>query len=361
MSFGQAMARAGFGPGFFTEGPVKRVRDLTSAIGRHAAKTIAVAVVAAPLAAAPGTARADGITPTPINEVTRYDPGVIPPPDATPCTRRVKLTYKRNGAGSDIDEWYFLIEPCQTDHGDYPSATGPRAILILFTGGSGFAGVAAGEPSSTNFVVRQRYAFAAAVPAIVAVIDAASDFQSNSPGKACSTGSGLRGCRFSEDHMIDVANVIQDLRATARFPANLPVWLVGTSRGAISAVAAADLLDPAYGPDGLVLSSPVINDRQPNEDVLDADLGSITVPVEIVSHRSDECVASDPDGRRDNPDGLDALIDGLTGASRLQTKFFNGGYPAVGDTCGSLSPHGFFGVEEEVTKKIADFIVGLSE
>lgn len=303
----------------------------------------------------PALSSADGTTPTP--SVTHDEFDIVTAPGSAPCTRRVRLTYQRNGVGTGISQWYFLIEPCPTDHTQYPSVANPRAILVLFTGGSGFAGIASGEPRSVNFVVRQRYAFAAAVPAIVAVIDAASDFQSNSPGKSCSTGSGLRGCRYSEDHMIDVANVIQDLRETSRFPSNLPVWLIGTSRGTISAVAAATLLDPDFGPNGLVLTSTVISDPDPNEDVLDANLGLVTVPVQIIAHRQDECSVSDPDGHPAwNPLGLSALSGGLTASVKVKTKLFSGGYRAIGENCGPLSPHGFFGLEYDVTKSIAKFI-----
>lgn len=305
----------------------------------------------------PAVSKADGITPTPSANVFRFETDVVTEPGSAPCRRRIKLSYQRNGAGANIDQWYFLIEPCPTDHTEYPSVGAPQAILILFTGGSGFAGIAAREPSSTNFVVRQRYAFTAAVPAIVAVVDAASDFQSNSPGKPCSTGPGLRGCRYSEDHMIDVANVIQDLRETMRFPSNLPVWLVGTSRGTISAIAAATLLHPSFGPNGLVLTSPVISDPDPNEDVLDANLDRVTVPVQIVAHRHDECSVSDPDGHPVwNPLGLRALSEGLMASVKVKTRVLRGGYPAVGENCGPLSPHGFFGLEKKVTKSIANFV-----
>ena len=303
------------------------------------------------------TAGANGLAPTPAANVTRMEPDVSASPGSGPCVRRVKLTYQRENSGLRVDQWYFLIEPCPTDHEEYPSAGNPRAIVVLFPGGDGYANIRNGEPSYVNFVVRERYAFAAVIPAIVAIIDAASDFQSTSPGKPCSTGAYLHGCRYSDDHMIDVANVIQDLRMTVRFPANLPVWLVGTSRGTLSVVAAAYRIRQRFGPNGIVLTSPVISDKDPKEDVLDANLDRIAVPVQILAHRRDECAVSDPGGRPDvNPLGLKALTRRLTGSPRVHAKLVEGGYPAIGNACGPLSPHGFFGLEEKVIKGIAHFV-----
>ena len=308
-----------------------------------------------------GVANADGITPTPLVGVTRAEFSTVTDPGDAPCVRRVRLQYQREGAGALVSQWYFLIEPCVagTDHDEYPEPVlaDAKAILILFSGGSGKNFIQNGEPRSTNYVVRERYAYAATGPFIVAVIDAASDFLANG-GVGC-PGPGLRGCRFTDNYMIDVANVIQDLRETARFPANLPVWLVGTSRGTNSAVAAADLLDPTYGPDGLVLTASLIEDPDPNEDAFDADLSSITVPVQIITHGEDECTRSSP--FRNAPD-YDAFINAFTASSKVKVEhLFRGGYPAIGQDCGPLSPHGFFGLEPKVAKKIVKFILKHSD
>src|SRR5262249_56113503 len=58
--------------------------------------------------------------------------------------------------------------------------------------------------------------------------------------------------RVSSDHARDVGALIAALRAAAP----VPVWLVGTSMGTISAVSVASQLDTG-GPDGIVLTSTV--------------------------------------------------------------------------------------------------------
>jgi len=324
-------------------------------------------------AAAP--AKADGIQPT---AYSQYEYGTVTDPGAAPCRRYVQLSYLRPQEVLQVSQYYFLIEPCETDHVEYPDATDPQAIVILFTGGNGVLNIpGGGEPRNTNFVVRNRYAFEAAGPFVVAVIDAATDFIDNAlafqkdckrlPPDPRPSGNGLRSCRFSDAHMIDVANVIQSVRFAQRDGgtpyADLPVWLVGTSRGPISVVAAGTRIDPAYGPDGLVLTAPVINDRDLYEDTLDADLESITVPVIVAVHEGDECSASDPDGHPTwNPGGIGTLVGRLTSSAKVKfMKPFSGGYPAVGEDCGPLAPHGFFGLDDKVIPKISQAIVDLSE
>jgi hypothetical protein len=96
-----------------------------------------------------------------------------------------------------------------------------------------------------NFLVRSREKFAA-YPLIVAVIDAPSDRNS---GDALSNAF-----RQSVEHVQDLGAVVAYLRKEF----NLPVWLVGTSRGTVSAVAGTIGLK-TNGPDGIVLSSSLVS------------------------------------------------------------------------------------------------------
>ena len=259
-----------------------------------------------------------------------------------PDTFLVTLCYQRGGVGAEITETYFLIVP---DPATTPAA--PVAVLVLLVGGNGRIGLGDGDIGllGTNFLLTQRFHFAAAGPFVTAVIDAASDFQSGAPGKPCSTGSGLRGCRLDADHMTDIANLMADLRA--EFP-GLPLWPVGTSRGTISAAGAAALLAP--GPDGIVLTSTLTDDPDPNEDVFDAPLADIAVPVQLIAHEDDACPRTPPG---DTP----ALAAALSGAPKVKAeKFFEGGATALSGPCDPLGPHGYFGIEPKVIAKIARFI-----
>ena len=78
--------------------------------------------------------------------------------------------------------------------------------------------------------------------------------------------------RVSSDHARDVATLIAALRAAAP----VPVWLVGTSMGTISAVSVASQLDTG-GPDGIVLTSTV-------QQALNAGVDRVRVPTLVVGN-----------------------------------------------------------------------------
>src|SRR5277367_4132531 len=119
------------------------------------------------------------------------------------------------------------------------------ASLILFPGSGGkLTGYGPAKPKDGNFLVRSRNLFVAQ-GFIVAVIDAPSD----QPG-------GMRDFRVSAEHRYDIASVIAYLRQAA----SVPVWLVGTSRGTLSAANGATL--ETGGPDGLVLTSSVTRESK---------------------------------------------------------------------------------------------------
>lgn len=314
----------------------------------------ALVFVAAALQVSPSASAHDGdlVSPTPTASVTVTDTDV----GGTPNETLVKLVYKREGMEPDVTQFYRLIEPVNTDHPDeLEPDLPPKAVVVLFNGGSGRVGFDDSNRrrglDSSNFVIRSRWAFAAAGPFVVAINDAARNFH-DEEGAQCSTdsGSGLRGCRLSTEHMIDVANLVQDLKA--RF--NLPVWLVGTSRGTISAASAAARLSNIYPAnyDGLILTATLTNDDDPHEDVFDDDarLELIDVPVLIASHEDDGCFVTPPGDRID-------LKAALVSAPKVKLKLFKKrGHGALSNDCNALAPHGFFGIEAKVINKIAAFI-----
>ena len=126
----------------------------------------------------------------------------------------------------------------------------PKAAVVLFAGGHGGLQISSGGSfkwGQGNFLVRSRQLFASN-GLMVAVVDAPSDRQ-NPPH--------LGGFRQKPEHVADIRAVIAWLKQQA----NIPVWLVGTSRGTQSAAFIATQLAPADGgPDGLVLSSTVLTD-----------------------------------------------------------------------------------------------------
>jgi len=223
-----------------------------------------------------------------------------------------------------------------------------RAAVILFTGGQGVANIPdRPDPAwarGGNFLVRSRELFRGH-GLYVAVVDAPSDRKGE---------GGLGSYRIAPGHAEDIAHAIADVRK--RSP-GVPVWLVGTSRGTISAANAAARLKAPRAADGLVLTSTLTAKapgRSPRpgtaETVHDLDLGAIRVPVLLVYHRDDACY-------RTPPQDVPGLQRKLTGAPRTAAIAIAGGDPPRSEPCEALAAHGFLGREAEAVKAIADWIL----
>ena len=208
----------------------------------------------------------------------------------------------------------------------------PVASVILFTGGTGRlalspSGIGSGK---TNFVVRNREGFAEH-GLLVAVVDTPSDHSAD-----------LGAFRASEEHAQDVKAVIAFLRQTA----SVPVWLIGTSRGTVSAGNAAARLTDG-GPDGLVLTSSLVGGHA--ESMRDVALDAIRVPTLVVHHKNDQCPASPYAGAQ-------AMLTRLRNVPKHEFLAFDGGDTPRSEPCEALSYHGYLGLDAEVVKAIADWI-----
>lgn len=206
------------------------------------------------------------------------------------------------------------------------------AVVVLLAGGNGFVRNPNDPRRFTNsFVIRSRDRFAAH-GFRVAMPDVPSDRRD----------VGLLRWRDSAAHRADLAAVLQWLRART----DLPIWLIGTSRGSVSAAYAG-----AYLPvDGIVLTAsvtqPALRDRSTT---MDAPLHRIDVPVLIASHKRDGCVVTPPWD-------AEQLRRALGSASAAKVMMFDGGDPPRSGPCEAMSEHGFFGIEDEVVGAIADWI-----
>jgi pimeloyl-ACP methyl ester carboxylesterase len=225
-----------------------------------------------------------------------------------------------------------------------PDPIEAKGVLVLFTGGNGKLGIGDAQLSilQTNFLVRTRHLFAAQ-GFHVAVADAATDFLLRP--------EGLGNDRTSAQHMQDVAMIISYLRG--RFP-GLPIWLVGTSRGTISAANAAAVLTGTAAPDGIVLTSSLTREGVvDSESLQDVPLGQITVPAFVGAHRDDGCAFTPPEDARE-------LFRTLRKQNhRSHLRFFEGGFAPFDDPCEALAAHGFFGIESRVVEAIGKFIRSL--
>ena len=212
----------------------------------------------------------------------------------------------------------------------------PVASVVLFPGGHGRLNLTPGGMSwgAGNFLVRTRARFAER-GLLVAVIDSPSDQGED----------GLWKFRTTDAHAQDVAAVVALLREKA----SVPVWLVGTSAGSVSAAnAAARRREPMAN--GLVLTSTVMRaNRQILYSVEDVKLKDITIPTLFVHHREDACPStpySDVAG----------TMKRLSSAPRVELLSFSGGDPPRSAACEAYAPHGFLGIETQVVAAIADWI-----
>lgn len=216
----------------------------------------------------------------------------------------------------------------------------PVAAVILFAGGHGGLGLTGRDSmnwGNNNFLVRTRRDFAAK-GFLVAVVDAPSD------------RSRMNAIfRMSNAHAKDISAVAAYLRKQS----NVPVWLIGTSMGTFSAAAGAI---KARGIDGLVLTSTVTRSRRrwhiaashPNG-VASMNLGKITAPVLVMSHKDDQCELTPA---ADAP----KLARKLARSERVETLVLAGGRRPQSPPCEARSQHGFYGIERRAVGGIAKFI-----
>jgi pimeloyl-ACP methyl ester carboxylesterase len=127
-----------------------------------------------------------------------------------------------------------------------------------------------------------------------------------------------------------------------------PVWMVGTSNGSISAVTAGGFLPALAGLRGVVLTSPVTDLTPGTQPTFNLFASRITVPTLVVWHQDDHCSFSPPAGSA-------ALFTQIPSADKA-SRTFEHGHSVATDPCGAFSEHGYAGIEEEVVKKIAEFI-----
>ena len=229
-----------------------------------------------------------------------------------------------------------------------PAQGGPIALVLLAGGGGHLDLDAKGCPRALtgNSLVRSIPLFNE-LGFVTALVDAPSDH----PGD-----DGLAGFRISPQHAEDLGRVVADLRARTKGA----VWIVGTSRGSISAVNAAVRLSGASAPDGIVLTSALMVGSGSNvrpwlsQTVFEPRLEDIRMPVLVVGHAADKCLRSPP--------GLMERITARTNGAREQVVTVTGGPPYPGAVsiaaCEGRAPHGFYEVETEVAAGIGRFVRG---
>lgn len=213
----------------------------------------------------------------------------------------------------------------------WEAVPGAKATVLLFPGGAGgFGKVEAGKATSNNFLVR-------AEPHFIA-----NGFNVAIFGRPSDDDDLDHADRIGDAHMTDVRQVLQFLKGKA----DAPVWIVGTSRGTISAAAAAIRLQGDIA--GLVLTSSVVNPKKPGAIPLQ-DLAAVRVPVLVLHHAKDACVHC-------QPHEVPAILRGLKHAPVRKQVMVSGGGNPTGDPCAGSHWHGFIGMEREAVDLIAGWI-----
>ncbi|MBT3916032.1 MAG: alpha/beta hydrolase [Rhodospirillaceae bacterium] len=214
----------------------------------------------------------------------------------------------------------------------------PKAVAVLFAGSHGTIKIRVDGTiaSQGNFLIAARQQFAKR-QVIAVAIDAPSD-------QIRDYGNMQYGFRESSDHVTDIGLVIAALKQ--RF--QLPVWLVGTSRGTTSVAYAASKLQKNK-PHGIVLTSSMNVDSRKGGNLLRMELAKIVVPALVVHHKDDGC-------RVTTFLGAEQITRRLVNAPVKKLMAFEGG-KTVSDPCGPKAHHGYLGQRGKVVKEIVAWML----
>jgi hypothetical protein len=206
-----------------------------------------------------------------------------------------------------------------------------KATLILLPGGDAGSGkIIDGKPASGNFLSRSRDYFQAEGFNVVVAY----------------RPSDLRGLEYdyrtSKDHIAEIEKVV----AYAQKEFGKPVWLIGTSRGSVSATAAAIAMGEK-NIKGLVLTSSVTS--QKDGAISTQKISAIQIPTLVVHHKNDAC-------RICVPAEAAKIVDGLTSAPAKKFILIEGGSNPQGETCAARHWHGFINFEKETVQAITAWI-----
>jgi hypothetical protein len=213
----------------------------------------------------------------------------------------------------------------------YLSPPRPRGSIVMLPGGAGDVGISRHGRlrHGHNFVVRTRRHWVARGYAVL-IPDALNH-------------ENLRGLRSSPRYAAVIAGLVQ----FAHTQAPVPVFLLGTSQGSIAAMNGAAHLGPAEI-SGVVLTESVSRMGGSHETVFDAQPQAVTVPALVVANRDDNCPVS-------SPSDAQKIVQAMTKSPEVRVLEVKGGTTRSRD-CGSLSPHGYYGIESTVVDAIVNWL-----
>ena len=214
----------------------------------------------------------------------------------------------------------------------WEAAPDAKATVFLFPGGGGgFGKFEDGKATGGNFLVRSAPYFLSN-GFNVAIFGHPNDMDELGWTE-----------RTEPKHMTDAAKVLEFVKQKS----SLPVWIVGTSRGTVSATAMAiNVHDPAIA--GLVLTSSVVRFATPGA-VPRQDLKAIKIPVLVYHHAKDAC-------KHCQASETPFIIKGLSNAPIKKLMVVDGGANPSGDVCAGQHWHRFIGMERVAVDQIAGWI-----
>lgn len=232
--------------------------------------------------------------------------------------------------------WHALVRDDVLSDGEHQryvtlSLDYPRGAVVMLPGGSGRIGIASDGTiaRADNVVVRTAPLWLQRGYAVV-IPDAVDD-------------RNLRGSRAQPI----AAEAVVDLVDAAHHVASGPVFLIGTSQGAVAAVNGAAALSQGQIA-GMVLLEAVSRLGGSHETVFDARPERVTAPVLLVANTADTCRVSPPED-------ASRIKDALTASVRVDVVRLSGG-DGGGRDCSSRSPHGLAGLDAEVVQTLADWM-----
>jgi pimeloyl-ACP methyl ester carboxylesterase len=214
----------------------------------------------------------------------------------------------------------------------YAAPSHPRATIVMLPGGAGDVGMEddGNLRHGNNFVVRTRALWVAKGYAVLI------------PDTVDRTN--LRGVRSSPQY----ANLVQDLIGLAHTQTTGPVFLLGTSQGSIAAMNGAAHA-PAGTLAGVVLTESVSRMGGSHETVFDADPADVRVPALVVANRDDRCNVAPPEDAA-------SIVAAMTHSPDAHVLTVAGGTTESRRACGSLTPHGYYGIEASVVTAIGRWL-----
>jgi hypothetical protein len=222
--------------------------------------------------------------------------------------------------GGDDQRVLFLVPPK------------PKAVIVMLPGGSGDVGLTRGGDihHDDNFVVRTRELWTVRGYAVL-ILDSIDH-------------ADLRGMRSSPQY----ARLVNSLIGFAHDQVAVPVFVLGTSQGSIAAMNGAAHTPPGTLA-GVILTESVSVMGGSHETVFDADPQDVRVPALVLANQDDRCDVAPPSM-------APKIAAAMSQDPDVKVAAVSGGVSQSSKDCGSLSPHGYYGIENQVVNLICDWM-----